>query len=79
MRIMASGSFEGYEKAMSSARLDRYGGNLKRIAKANARDDQMQMIRSNRFRASLVDDPLRSSPDLIQAIEASRKLPRNGG
>ena len=61
---------------MNSARLKSYGCNLKKIAEANARDDQMQIIRNNRFKASLVDDPLQSSPDLVRAIEASRKFPR---
>jgi len=58
---------------MKSASLKSYSGNLKKIAKANARDDQMQIIRTNRFKASLVEDPLRSNPDLVSVIEASRE------
>ncbi|MGI9477973.1 MAG: hypothetical protein ACR2PI_14830 [Hyphomicrobiaceae bacterium] len=58
---------------MKSASLNNYGDNLKKIAKANARDDQMSVIRNNRFKASLVEDPLRPTPDLVHAIEASRK------
>ena len=61
---------------MSSARLDNYGCNMKRIAEANARDDQFQLLRNSRFKASLVDDPLRPSPDLVHVIEASRKAGR---
>ena len=61
---------------MSSARLTSYSCNLKRIAEANARDDQFQIIHNNRFKASLVDDPLRSSPELVRTIEASRKNAR---
>lgn len=61
---------------MSSARLNRYGSHIKKIAEATARDGQMQVIRNNRFKASLVDDPLRSSPDLVRAIELSRQIPR---
>ena len=59
---------------MKSATLKSYGGNLKKIAEATARDGQMLIIRNNRFKASLVDDPLRSSPDLVRAIEISRKI-----
>lgn len=58
---------------MSSAKLNSYGGNLKKLSEANARDDQLQVIRRNRFKASLVDDPLRSSADITHAIEISRR------
>ncbi len=58
---------------MDSAKLKSYGKNIKRIAEANARDDQLKVVRNNRFKASLVDDPLRSSPHLVRAIEKSRK------
>ena len=61
---------------MSSARLEKYGSNMKRIAEANARDDQFQLLRNSRFKASIVDDPLRQSPDLVHVIEASRKTVR---
>lgn len=61
---------------MSSASLKSYGGNLKKIAEANSRGDQMQVIINNRFKASLVDDPLRSNPELKRAIEQSRKSSR---
>ena len=61
---------------MQSPRLTSYGSNMKKIAEAAARDDQMQTIRNNRFKASLVDDPLRASPDLVRAIEHSRRVPR---
>lgn len=61
---------------MTSARLNSYGCNLKKIAEANARDDQFQIIRNSRFKASLVSDPLQSRPDLVGAIEASRKSSR---
>ena len=59
---------------MKSASLESYGGNLKKIAKANARDGQMEVIRSSRFRASLVADPLRTSHDLVSVIEGARKI-----
>lgn len=58
---------------MKSIGLDNYGRNLKKIAKATERDNQMQVIRSSRFKASLIDDPLQSSPDLVRAIEKSRE------
>ncbi len=61
---------------MSSARLTSYVGNLKKIAEANARDHQFQIIHNDRFKASLVDDPLRSSPELVRTIDASRKNAR---
>ena len=61
---------------MSSASLKTYGGHLKKIAEASARGDQMQVIINNRFKASLVDDPLRSNPKLVQTIEESRKTTR---
>ncbi len=59
---------------MKTANLESYGGNLKKIAKANARDDQMEVIRNSRFKASLVEDPLRTNHDLVHVIEASRKI-----
>jgi hypothetical protein len=58
---------------MNSSRLKSYGSNLKRIAEADARDSQRQVIRSNNFKASLVDDPLRSGPDLVGTIESIRQ------
>lgn len=61
---------------MSSASLKNYGGNLKKIADANARGEQMQVIINNRFKASLVDDPLRSNPEVARSIEQSRKSSR---
>lgn len=60
---------------MESARLKNYGGNLKKIAEANARDDQRQVLRNSKFKASLVDDPLESNPDIVRAIEISRQKP----
>ena len=61
---------------MNSARLKSYGCDLKKIAEANARDDQFQIIRNSQFKASLVDDPLQPNPDLVRTIEASRKNAR---
>jgi hypothetical protein len=61
---------------MSPKRLDNYGNHIKKIAKANGREGQIKIIRKNRFKASLVDDPLASNPDLTKAIENSRKVLR---
>ncbi|MFT7577882.1 MAG: hypothetical protein ACI9XZ_004285 [Alphaproteobacteria bacterium] len=61
---------------MKPTAVKNYGSNLKKIAEANARDDQMQAIRTTQFKASLVDDPLRASPDLVRAIENSRNNSR---
>ena len=61
---------------MKPTAVKNYGSNLKKIAEANARDDQMQVIRTSRFKASLVDDPLQASPNLVRAIENSRNKSR---
>jgi hypothetical protein len=58
---------------MNSSGLKSYGSNLKKIAEADARDGQRQVIRSSTFKASLVDDPLRSNSDLVGTIEAIRQ------
>jgi hypothetical protein len=63
-------------EAMSSKRLGSYGEHIKKIADAAGRNDQIEIIRKSRFKASLVDDPLDSNPDLAKAIENSRKVPR---
>lgn len=57
---------------MKSMGLNSYGRNLKKIAKAKERSNQMQIIQTSRFKASIVDDPLRPSPDLVHVIEKSR-------
>ncbi|MBU2531240.1 MAG: hypothetical protein KKB37_00760 [Alphaproteobacteria bacterium] len=56
-----------------SGKLRSYGSTVKRIADANARSHQIKEIRKSGFKASLVDDPLRPSPDLARAIEISRR------
>lgn len=61
---------------MSSVRLKSYSSNFKKIAEANERDGQMQLIRKSRFKASLVDNPLESNPDIVRAVNESRKVPR---
>lgn len=61
---------------MSSVRLKSYSSNFKKIAEANARDGQMQLIRKSRFKASLVDNPLESNPEMVRAVKESRKVPR---
>lgn len=58
---------------MKSANLNKYGNNLKKIAQANSREEQMDAIRRTKFRASLVENPLSSADDISYAIEAARK------
>jgi hypothetical protein len=58
---------------MKSAMLSMYGSNLKKLANATARDDQMQVIRNSQFKASLVDDPLGArSSNLVHVFETAR-------
>lgn len=57
---------------MKLAQLKSYGENLKTIAKATSRNQQMNEIRQRTFRATLVDDPLSSRDELTFAIEAAR-------
>jgi hypothetical protein len=57
---------------MKSAMLLMYGNNLKKLAEANSRDNQMQVIRNTQFKASLVDDPLGTQSNLVHIFEASR-------
>lgn len=68
---MTSTEKERKATAMKSANLNRYGSHLKKIAKANSREEQMDAIRRRKFRASLVDDPLGASDDISYAIEAA--------
>lgn len=57
---------------MSSARLDSYGRHIKKAADANSREEQRRLIRQARFKASLVEDPLRPSHDIVRAIDVAR-------
>lgn len=57
---------------MKSGQLQNYGEQLKRIANAASRDEQICALRQRKFRATLVGDPLSNCGDISLAIEASR-------
>ncbi len=57
---------------MKSGHLQNYGEQLKRIASAASRDEQICALRQRKFRATLVGDPLSSCDDISVAIEAAR-------
>jgi len=61
---------------MKRSNLNSFGDQIKKIKKANEREEQRKVIRNSRFKASLVDDPLAPSADIARAIEVSRKTPR---
>lgn len=58
---------------MKSVHLDRYRSHLKKVAEARARNEQLDAVRRQRFRASLVDDPLAPSEDIAEAIDRARR------
>lgn len=57
---------------MCSSRLDKYGDQIKRVTAASAREEQRKVLRESRFRASLVDNPLKPANDIVRAIEIAR-------
>lgn len=58
---------------MKSVHLDRYRSHLKKVAEAQSRNEQLDAVRRQRFRASLVDDPLAPSEDIAEAIDRARR------
>lgn len=58
---------------MKSPTLKNFGSHMKRVAEASARDDQRRVIRSSRFKASLVADPLQPRDDIVRALDLVRK------
>ncbi|MCB1510898.1 MAG: hypothetical protein KDJ36_08335 [Hyphomicrobiaceae bacterium] len=52
--------------------LDRYSSQIRRAAAKAAAGEQALEIRKQKFRASLVDDPLRPTASIAPAIERAR-------
>jgi hypothetical protein len=59
-------------RVMKSGQLQNYGVQLKKIATAASRDEQICALRQRKFRATLVGDPLSHCDDISMVIEASR-------
>ena len=57
---------------MKSSVLKSYSSNMKKVAKAAEREERMRVARAGKFKASLVDDPLKTDACLVDAYEAAR-------
>ena len=58
---------------MKSGALKSYSSNLKKIAEAAQRDEQMRVARNGKFKASLVDDPLKTDSCLVDVYKKARQ------
>jgi hypothetical protein len=57
---------------MKSVQLNRYREHLQKMAEAQSREEQIDAIRSQKFRASVVSDPLSPHDDIAGAIDILR-------
>lgn len=57
---------------MTSVHMNKYHRHLQKMAETQAREERLALIRRQKFRASIVSDPMAPQDDIANALEILR-------